>query len=279
MRVFSFRRFAGWAAALALGLTLAACGGGSDSASTTLSGGGSGSSTSTGSGSSGSTDTSSSSGSGSGSAKYYRRTDNGTAMALDGANSYFCSWSDCPSGATCGMKIFGTDRGTAVDWMIPTTANGGNKVKTTFDITRTSSGLTLLYQGSRAGDYTPASSWNDATRGDNGYCGGTATSGGGSTGGTGTGSTGSSGGTTGQIAVFTRRSNVGSSISVSIDGSAAGTLTSYFVTGTPDCGDAGTVTRTLSAGSHSLSATATSGSWGPTTVRIVAGQCLTFELQ
>lgn len=274
MRVFSFRRLAGWAAAMALGLTLTACGGGSDSGTSfTSSSGGSGSSTS-----SGSTDSSAGSGSGSGSAKYYRRTDNGTALALDGANSYFCSWSDCPNGATCGMKIFGTDRGTAVDWMIPTTANGGNKVKTTFDITRTSSGLTLLYQGSRAGDYTPASSWNDATRGDSGYCGGTATSSGGSTGGTGTGS-GTSGSTTGQIAVFTRRSNVGSSISVSIDGSSAGTLTSYFMTGTPDCGDAGTVTRTLSAGSHSLSASASSGSWGPTTVRIVAGQCLTFELQ
>jgi hypothetical protein len=64
-----------------------------------------------------------------------------------------------------------------------------------------------------------------------------------------------------------------------VDGSSAGTLSSYFTSGTPSCGDSGTVTRTLSAGSHSFSASASNATWGPASFNISAGGCLTYQLQ
>lgn len=269
-------RFAMACIGLPVLVVLSACGGGS-SDSYSNSGG-----TSSGSG-----DNTSGSSSGSGTsstAKYYRRTDNETALALDGGNSYFCSWGDCPSGVTCGMTIYGAENGSQVDWQIPTTADGGNKVKTTFDIVRSGSGLTLYYQGSRTGDYVQVSSWSAATSGDGGYCSGNTSSSGSNGSGSGSGSGSSSGGTssggstTGQIAVYTRRSSSPAAISVTIDGQSVGSLTSYFFS-TPNCGDSGTITRTLPVGTHTLSASSGNLSWGPGSFSITAGGCLTYELQ
>lgn len=99
------------------------------------------------------------------------------------------------------------------------------------------------------------------------------------TGGGGSSNPGTGGGgqsTTGQVAVWTSRSS-GSSIAVSIDGSSVGSLTSYF-TSAPTCGASGTITKTLPVGTHSLSATATGGSWGPANFNITAGGCLTYQL-
>lgn len=251
----------------AFGLSvLLACGGGGDSSSPPPASSGGGSATtspspSPGAGTGGS--------SGSSDAKYYRRTNNSTALALNGANSYFCAWDDCPGGTTCGVKIFGADKGSSVDWQIPTTANGGNKVRTTFDVISNGSGLTLLYQGQRTGDYTPVASWNEATAGDMGYCGGS----GPTTPGTGTGTSPAS---TGQIAVWSRSAS-GGNISVTLDNVFAGTLSSYYKI-TPNCGDSGTVTQTLAVGTHSLKATSVGGNWGPASFTITANTCLRYEL-
>lgn len=83
-------------------------------------------------------------------------------------------------------------------------------------------------------------------------------------------------GSTGQIAVWSGTAS-GGSIAVSIDNTPVGSLTSYY-TSTPTCGGSGTITKTLSVGSHSLSATASGKSWGPTNFTITAGTCLTYQL-
>lgn len=104
-------------------------------------------------------------------------------------------------------------------------------------------------------------------------------SGSGNSSGSGSGSGSSNGGsTTGQVAFWTRSASSGY-ISISVDGSSVGTLTSYYTSGTPTCGDSGTVTRTLSVGSHSMRATANNASWGPASFNVSAGGCLTYELQ
>ncbi len=229
--------------------TLSACGGSDSGGSSSSSGGGT-------------------SGSGANGGTYFTRTDTpGTAVTLSGSASQFCSWSDCPSGPTCGIKVKGTDYGTYVDWNIP----NGNGTYTTdrFYVTPTNSGFQFTYNNSRVGDYASVSSWAAATQGDTGgYCSGTTSGGGGGAGG--------STGTTGQVSVWTSHST-GGYISVSLDGSSAGTLTSYF-TSTPTCGASGTITKTLSVGSHSLSASNSSATWGPSSFSITAGSCLLFRL-
>ena len=104
------------------------------------------------------------------------------------------------------------------------------------------------------------------------------TSGGGSgSGGATTGSTsgGATGSATGQISIWTN-SQQGVN-AVYIDNVAVGGLTNFF-TGTPTCGANGTITKTLSVGTHSVNATDTNASWGATNVTITAGGCLTYEL-
>lgn len=94
----------------------------------------------------------------------------------------------------------------------------------------------------------------------------------------GDGSPSGGGSTTGQIAVWSSRSTTKTgSTSVSIDNAYAGGLTTYY-TSTPTCGDSGTITKTLSVGTHSLSAVDGSLSWGPSNFTITPGGCLTFEL-
>jgi hypothetical protein len=84
--------------------------------------------------------------------------------------------------------------------------------------------------------------------------------------------------TTGQIAVYTTRATTQTgSTTVTIDNVTAGSLTTYF-TSAPTCGASGTVTKTLSVGSHTLSAADGTLTWGPTTFSITAGGCVTFAL-
>jgi len=85
---------------------------------------------------------------------------------------------------------------------------------------------------------------------------------------------------TGQISIYTTVGN-GGFVSVSIDGSSAGTLLTYFPTETPSCGtliDPGVITRTLSAGTHSISATNSNTGWGPGDTTITECECLSYSL-
>lgn len=236
-----------------LGALLSGCIGGGGGGSSS-----SGSSSGTASGNTGGT----TSGSG-----YYRRTNGTTAMYLNGASSYWCSWADCPSGVACGVRVYGNDLGSTQEWQIP--SGGGQFVTTVFSVTPTNPGFSLTYQGSRVGDYLPASSWANATAGDQGYCSGTGAT---------PSPTPAPTPTTGQIAVYTTRTTTPTgSISVTIDNASAGTLT-QFVSGTPTCGSAGTLTQTLAAGSHTLSAASGTLTWGPSTFTITAGGCLAYAL-
>lgn len=81
---------------------------------------------------------------------------------------------------------------------------------------------------------------------------------------------------TGQVSIWTNSSTTISS--VSIDNSAVGSLTSYFASGAPTCGQSGTITKTLPVGTHSIKASNSSSSWGPTNVAITAGNCTMFKL-
>jgi len=85
---------------------------------------------------------------------------------------------------------------------------------------------------------------------------------------------------TGQISIYTTVGN-GGFVSVSIDGSSAGTLLTYFPTGTPTCGtliDPGVITQTLSAGTHSISAANSNTGWGPGDTTITECECLSYSL-
>ena len=96
----------------------------------------------------------------------------------------------------------------------------------------------------------------------------------GTSGSAGTGSTGTTS-TTGQVAFWTSRTT--GNITVSVDGASVGTLTQYY-TSMPTCGSSGTITKTLSAGSHTMTASSSGVSWGPSTFTISAGGCLIYQL-
>lgn len=81
---------------------------------------------------------------------------------------------------------------------------------------------------------------------------------------------------TGQLAIWT--SNQYGVAQVYIDNENVGSLTSYY-TGQPDCGASGTVTKTLSAGSHTVKGTNNNTNWGPMGVTVQTGRCTLLELQ
>lgn len=87
-------------------------------------------------------------------------------------------------------------------------------------------------------------------------------------------------GSSGQLTVYSDAGTEGD-ITVKVDGSTIGTLTQYFPSGSPTCGStttAGYITRSLSAGSHQLNATAQSGSAWSGSFDITSCDCLTFRL-
>jgi len=79
----------------------------------------------------------------------------------------------------------------------------------------------------------------------------------------------------GQISIWT---NYPYQVAVNVDGASVGTLTSYFGTGTPTCGQAGTITVGRAAGLHSVTAQAGQVTWNGS-VTVVAGQCTLYELR
>jgi hypothetical protein len=83
-----------------------------------------------------------------------------------------------------------------------------------------------------------------------------------------------SGGTTGQLSIWTDYS---SQIAVSIDGGFAGTLTSYFSSTTPTCGQSGTLTLTVPIGGHAIGGVSGATTWNGTAT-VAAGQCTLFKL-
>ena len=86
--------------------------------------------------------------------------------------------------------------------------------------------------------------------------------------------------TTGEVAFWTRLSDTGGPVSITVDGGATGgTLTQYFTSGTPTCGDEGTVTLVLEPGSHSFSGANDTYTWGPGSFTSTAGECVTYELR
>ena len=89
-----------------------------------------------------------------------------------------------------------------------------------------------------------------------------------------------SGSSTATITLWTSDSSP-SYIAVAVDGSTVGTLTAYRYSA-PACGaqtSGGTITVPVSPGQHVITAyeTSSSGTWGPSTVNVDAGKCLTFE--
>jgi hypothetical protein len=154
----------------------------------------------------------------------------------------------------------------------------------TYYITRAavqySDGTYLYDNATNDGPHTQSYSLNSSgtafTAGNGTY---TKTSGG-STGGGGTTPTPTPTPTTGQIAVWTSRtSTTGGYISVTIDGASAGTITTYF-TSTPSCGSSGTVTKTVTSGSHTVYAKdGGTLSWPTTSYSVTAGGCTTVQLQ
>lgn len=74
-----------------------------------------------------------------------------------------------------------------------------------------------------------------------------------------------------------------SPISVAVNGQTLGTLT-FFRSTAPRCGDfipGEAITIDVTPGRHVISAfeTQSTGTWGPSTVSLSAGQCLTYELR
>lgn len=83
--------------------------------------------------------------------------------------------------------------------------------------------------------------------------------------------------TTGQVMFWTAQNSSGQ-ITVSLDGSVIGTLTSFLTT-PPACGGAGTITVTRPAGAHTYTATSTNGGvWSSTPVNVTAGGCTSVQL-
>jgi hypothetical protein len=80
---------------------------------------------------------------------------------------------------------------------------------------------------------------------------------------------------TGQLSIWT---NYSTQIAVRVDGTSVGTTTTYFSTGTPSCGQAGTITVTVPAGTHNVSGTSGQYTWNGN-VTVVAGSCTLYELR
>jgi hypothetical protein len=89
------------------------------------------------------------------------------------------------------------------------------------------------------------------------------------------GSSSSSG--SGQISFWTDMVN-GGSIKIYVDGEYVGELESYFSSGTPRCRQAGTVTISRSAGTHSYLAKDGNGNSWKGTISFPSSGCTTMEL-
>lgn len=83
----------------------------------------------------------------------------------------------------------------------------------------------------------------------------------------------------GQITFWMDRDIGHGYIEIEVEGDYAGTLTDFISGGDPECGTSGTVTHTVSKGSHSYVATAEDGTiWRGQEV-VEASGCTTVELR
>lgn len=85
---------------------------------------------------------------------------------------------------------------------------------------------------------------------------------------------GTGGTTTGRLSIWT---DYASAITVHVDGAAAGSLTQYFPSSTPSCGQAGTLTVTLPAGTHAVTGVSGSTTWN-TSGSVTSGGCTLLKL-
>jgi len=87
---------------------------------------------------------------------------------------------------------------------------------------------------------------------------------------------GGSGGST-QIMVWTDADWGCGAIAVYVDGSYAGSVSSYY-SSTPSCGSSGCVTVSVTPGSHSMSASCSSFDWPASYYSVSSGNCLSIRL-
>jgi hypothetical protein len=80
-------------------------------------------------------------------------------------------------------------------------------------------------------------------------------------------------------AVFWTDANYGvGNISVYVGGSYVGQISSYYSSGTPDCGASGCVTITRVPGIYTFTASATGANWNSTNIIIYENDCSTMRL-
>ena len=85
---------------------------------------------------------------------------------------------------------------------------------------------------------------------------------------------------TGKLTVYTSNPSPGA-ITVYIDGNHAGSLSHYFTGDGPDCGASGdgVITQVVEAGLHTIEASSSGRTWGPTSVDVDVCRCSRMELQ
>lgn len=88
---------------------------------------------------------------------------------------------------------------------------------------------------------------------------------------------GSTGGT-GNIIFWTQSDQGCGTIKVTIN-NQTGTISSYFSSGAPACGQSGGASFTLPAGNYTFTAECSKYKWGSTPVTISAGTCVTMQLK
>ncbi|MBC7411014.1 MAG: hypothetical protein H7331_00980 [Bacteroidia bacterium] len=83
---------------------------------------------------------------------------------------------------------------------------------------------------------------------------------------------------TGQLTIWTSKTNGAGDISVKVDGAYVGNITSYYTVGAPDCAGAGCVFPILKVGSHTISGTDGLNTWNGT-ITVAKNTCSFFEFQ
>ena len=92
------------------------------------------------------------------------------------------------------------------------------------------------------------------------------------------GSTSSTSSTTQQVVFWTSSSRYGQ-IRVYVNNRFRGTITSYYTSGSPDCGDRGAVTVTITSSNNTWRAESTSGSYEWSDTFTASGSCTSMQLR
>jgi hypothetical protein len=105
---------------------------------------------------------------------YMRTDDPGTAMCLDGANTFVCSWGS-GSSTVDGTFVDGNHDAAANRLTLCFPDDASLQTCTDFEFATlwdAGADLVLDYMGTRSGDYQQVGSWAEATAGDGGICSG-----------------------------------------------------------------------------------------------------------